>query len=232
MIRWEPKGPYAVVFSTRVGGVSEGPFDSLNLGRMTDDDPGRVEENRRRLLGEVDGEAGRLTLNRQTHSATVHRARAGGRGEPGDGLWTDDAGVPMLALAADCLPLAVVRRGGEQPAAAVLHVGWRGLLSGIVEAGAAALGGRQEAAIGPGIGPCCFEVGEEVAQPFRARFGADVMRGRNLDLWTAAERALREAGVERVERVDLCTSCNPELFFSHRRDAGRTGRQGVVALVA
>jgi len=232
MIRWEPKGPYAVVFSTRVGGVSEGPFDSLNLGRMTDDDPERVEENRRRLLGEVDGEAGRLTLNRQTHSATVHRARAGGRGEPGDGLWTDDAGVPMLALAADCLPLAVVRRGGEQPAAAVLHVGWRGLLRGIVEAGAAALGGRQEAAIGPGIGPCCFEVGEEVAQPCRARFGADVMRGRNLDLWTAAERALREAGVERVERVDLCTSCNPELFFSHRRDAGRTGRQGVVALVA
>jgi purine-nucleoside/S-methyl-5'-thioadenosine phosphorylase / adenosine deaminase len=232
MIRWEPKGPYAVVFSTRVGGVSEGPFDSLNLGRMTDDDPERVEENRRRLLGEVDGEAGRLTLNRQTHSATVHRARAGGRGEPGDGLWTDDAGVPMLALAADCLPLAVVRRGGEHPAAAVLHVGWRGLLSGIVEAGAAALGGRQEAAIGPGIGPCCFEVGEEVAEPFRARFGADVMRGRNLDLWTAAERALREAGVERVERVDLCTSCNPELFFSHRRDAGRTGRQGVVALVA
>jgi len=232
MIRWEVKGPYSVVFSTRTGGVSEGPFDSLNLGRMTDDDPERVEENRLRLLREVGGEPERLTLNRQTHSATVHRARAGARGEPGDGLWTDEPGLPMLALAADCLPLAVVREHGERPAAAVLHVGWRGLLLGIVQAGAAALGGRQAAAIGPGIGPCCFEVGEEVAEPFRARFGADVMRGRNLDLWTAAERALRNAGVEHVERVDLCTSCNPELFFSHRRDAGLTGRQGVVALVA
>ena len=232
MIRWDPKGPYSVVFSTRVGGVSEGPFDSLNLGRMTDDEPERVDENRRRLLREVGGEPGQLTLNRQTHSATVHRARAGRRGEPGDGLWTDEADVPLLALAADCLPIALARGRGERPGAAVLHVGWRGLLGGIVEAGAAALGGLQEAAIGPGIGPCCFEVGEEVAVPFRARFGADVMRGRNLDLWTAAERALREAGVGQVERVDLCTYCNPELFFSHRRDAGLTGRQGVVALVA
>ena len=75
-------------------------------------------------------------------------------------------------------------------------------------------------------------MGKEVAEPFRARFGADILRGRNLDLWTAAERALHDAGVERVERVDLCTACNPELFFSHRRDAGLTGRQGVVAIVA
>jgi polyphenol oxidase len=232
VIRWEPAGPYSVVFSTRVGGISEGPFASLNLGRLTDDEPGRVEENRRRLLREVGGEPERLTLNRQTHSATVHRARAGQRGEPGDGLWTDESGVPIVALAADCLPLALVRESGERPGAAVLHVGWRGLLQGIVEAGAAALGGRQEAAIGPGIGPCCFEVGEEVAEPFRARFGADIVHGRNLDLWTAAERALHDAGIERVERVDLCTACNPELFFSHRRDAGLTGRQGVVALVA
>ena len=232
MIRWEPGGPYSVVFSTRVGGVSEAPFDSLNLGRMTADEPERVEENRRRLLQEVAGEPERLTLNRQTHSAIVHRARAGVRGEPGDGLWTDEAGLPLLALAADCLPVVLVRGHGERPAAAVLHVGWRGLLRGIVEAGTAALGGKQRAAIGPGIGPCCFEVGDEVAEPFRARFGAGVMRGGNLDLWTAAERALREAGVEHVERVDLCTSCHPELFFSHRREAGVTGRQGVVAVVA
>jgi YfiH family protein len=232
VIRWEPPGPYAVVFSTRVGGVSEGPFDSLNLGRLTDDEPERVDENRRRLLAEVGAEPERLTLNRQTHSALVHRATAGERGRPGDGLWTEEAALPLLALGADCLPLALVRDRGERPGAAVLHVGWRGLLAGIVEAGAAALGGRQAAAIGPGIGPCCFEVGEEVAEPFRARFGDDVLRGRNLDLWTAAERALRAAGVGSVERVDLCTSCNPELFFSHRRDRGRTGRQGVVAVVA
>jgi polyphenol oxidase len=88
-----------------------------------------------------------------------------------------------------------------------------------------------EAAVGPAIGPCCYEVGEEVAEPFRARFGDDVLRGRNLDLWAAAEHALRDAGVADVQRVDLCTSCHPELFFSHRRDAGLTGRQGVIALV-
>jgi polyphenol oxidase len=88
------------------------------------------------------------------------------------------------------------------------------------------------AAIGPGIGPCCYEVGEEVAAPFRERFGDDVLRERRLDLWTSAERALRAAGVERVDRFDRCTACEAETFFSHRRDAGRTGRQGVIAYVA
>ena len=131
------------------------------------------------------------------------------------------------------MPIALARVGGDRPAVAVLHAGWRGLLDGIAAAGVAALGGRVAAAIGPAIGPCCYEVGEEVAEPYRARFGVDLVDGRRrLDLWTAAERALREAGVERIERVDLCTSCNPELFFSHRRDRGLTGRQGVAALVA
>ncbi len=232
MIRWQPSPAYEVVFSTRLGGVSEGPFASLNLGRLTDDDPAHVEENRRRLVAEAGGALERMTMNRQTHSTTVRSATAGERGEPGDGLWTDEPGLPLLALAADCLPLALARAVAGGPGVAVLHAGWRGLLAGIVEAGVAALGGRQTAAIGPSIGPCCFEVGEEVAEPYRDRFGADVVSGRRLDLWTAAERALREAGVERIERVDLCTACNPELFFSHRRDHGLTGRQGVLALVA
>ena len=87
------------------------------------------------------------------------------------------------------------------------------------------------AAIGPSIGPCCYEVGEEVATPYLARFGEGIMRGRNLDLWQAAERTLRSAGVERIERFDLCTACNPELFFSHRRDGKPRGVQGVLASV-
>ena len=124
-----------------------------------------------------------------------------------------------------------MRANGDRPAAAALHVGWRGLLAGIVQSGASALGGTLAAAIGPGIGPCCYEVGEEVAAPFRERFGDDVVRDGRLDLWTAAERALRAAGVEDVHRTDLCTCCNPELFFSHRRDDGRTGRQGMIAYV-
>ncbi len=97
-----------------------------------------------------------------------------------------------------------------------------------------AIGARKlVAVIGPSIGPCCYEVGDEVAAPFREAFGDDVVReGNKLDLWTAAERALRAAGVEQVERFDLCTACHGDRFFSHRRDHGRTGRQGVIAYVS
>lgn len=231
LIRWDAPGPYRVAFSTRVGGVSAPPFDTLNLGRLTEDDPERVEENRRRLCAGVEAEFDRLTLNRQVHSATVHRARAGSRGVPGDGLWTDEPEVPMLKIAADCLPIALARANGR-PALALLHAGWQGLLEGIVAAGVTALGqGRLRAVIGPGIGPCCYEVREDVAAPYRAAFGREIVRDGRLDMWSAAEQALRAAGCAHVERIDLCTSCHPELFFSHRRDGARTGRQGVLGAV-
>ncbi len=232
MIRWDAGPRYDVVFSTRAGGVSEGPYESLNLGRMTGDEVERVDENRRLLCAEIGTTPDRLALNRQIHSADVHRAEAGVRGTPGDGLWTDVPDLPILALAADCLPIALVRPEGEAPAVAVVHAGWRGLLGGVVGAGVEALGGVAAACVGPAIGPCCYEVGPEVAEPFALAFGADVLRGRSLDLWTAAERALRAAGVEHVERVDLCTACHPELFFSHRRTGKPRGVQGVIARVA
>ena len=239
MIRWDVAGPYEVVFSTREGGVSAGPYASLNLGRLTGDDVHRVDENRRILCAEVDADAELLALNRQVHSTLVHRARPGARGEPGDGLWTDEPGQPVLAMSADCLPIALARADGE-PAVAVLHAGWRGLLDGIVAAGAAALAtpcvsetqGRLLAAVGPAIGPCCYVVGEEVSRPFAAAFGDDVVRGRNLDLWTSAERALAAAGAEVTFRADVCTRCNPDRFFSHRRTGKPRGVQGVVARVA
>src|SRR5581483_1963752 len=225
LIRWDAPGPYAVAFSTRRGGVSGTPFDTLNLGRLTGDDPANVAENRRRLCGELGTEPELLRYGKQVHGATVRRAD--GQGEPGDGLWTDAPGEPLLVFTADCLPIALARANGGAPAVAALHAGWRGLLAGIVGAAVAALGGgRLAAAIGPGIGPCCYEVGDEVAAPYRERFGADVVRDGRLDLWSAAERALRAAGVADVHRTDLCTACRPELFFSHRRDEGRTGRQG------
>jgi polyphenol oxidase len=232
VLRWDVPGPYEVVFSTRKGGVSEGPYASLNLSRMSGDDVERVDENRRRLCAEIGADLEALALNRQIQSTTVHRARAGARGTPGDGLWTDEPDLPVLALTADCLPIALARTNGAQPAVAVLHAGWRGLLGGIAGLGAEAVGGRLAACVGPGIGPCCYEVGPEVAEPFAAAFGADVVRGRNLDLPTAAERALRAAGVETVERIDLCTNCNPDLFFSHRRTGKPRGAQGVIARVA
>jgi len=154
----------------------------------------------------------------------VHRAHRGARGEPGDGLWTDEPGIPMLALSADCVPIAVSGNGRL----VVLHAGWRGLLEGVVAAGVEAIGGGDAAIVGPAIGPCCYEVGPEVSE----RFEADLTRNRRLDLWTAAERLLRACGVPRVERVDLCTHCNPQLFFSHRRDGKPRGVQGVIGALA
>jgi polyphenol oxidase len=232
---WDAPGPYRVAFSTRVGGVSEGAFESLNLGVYTDDEAENVYENRRLLCARVGVETETATMPWQYHSAVVTKADGRGIVTPGlefercDGLWTDEPGRALVTLSADCLPIALARANGT-PAVAALHVGWRGLLAGIVESGAAALGGgKLAAAIGPGIGACCYEVGDEVAAPFRERFGDEVVLGRNLDLAEAAERALRAAGCETVERVGLCTSCEEELFFSHRRDRGRTGRQGIVA---
>jgi len=233
ILRWEAPGPYEVLFTTRQGGVSEGPFESLNLGKAVGDDPDCVDENRRRVCAEAGADPELLTLNRQRHSATVHRAEPGSRGVPGDGLWSDRPGQPMLALSADCLTIAVARTNGDAPALAVLHAGWRGLLEGIVEEGCASLGdGKLAAAVGPAIGPCCYEVGEEVADPFERRFGRGLLHGRKLDLWTAAERALRAAGCVDVHRFDLCTRCNPDLFFSERRTGRPRGTHGVLGLVA
>lgn len=228
ILRWDVDDRYRVAFSTRQGGVSEGRYASLNLGLLTADEPANVEENRRLLCAEVGADPGRLALNRQVHGSTVRRAQAGERGEHADGLWTDEPGVPLLAMTADCLPVALARTNGGEPRLGVLHVGWRGLADGVIASGVETVGGRLAAAIGPGIGPCCYEVGPEVAE----RFEAELLHERNLDLWTATEQALRAAGVADVERTDLCTACHPDLFFSHRRDRGTTGRQGVIGLVA
>jgi len=238
-IEWTAPGPYRVAFSTRVGGVSHGPYSSLNLGMLTDDDPACVVENRTRLCEAVGADPDGATMGWQRHGATVTRAQPRGIVTPGtvydhcDGLWSDEPGRAMLLLTADCMPIAIARADGPGPAVGILHAGWRGLLGGIVAAGVRALGrGRLAAAIGPSIGPCCYEVDEDVAAPFREAFGDDIVREGRLDLWTAAERALRAAGCGSVDRVDLCTACGGERFFSHRRDHGRTGRQGVVAYVA
>ena len=237
MIRWD-RGPYAVAFTTRVGGVSGGVFESLNLGALTDDDPLNVVENRRLACEAVGADAATATMAWQHHSAEVRLAEPRGVVTPGtqfdrcDGLWSDEPGQAMMLVTADCLPIALGRANGSKPALSVIHAGWRGLLAGIVAEGAKTLGGgKLTAAIGPGIGPCCYEVGEEVRGPFRAAFGDDVVTDGRLDLWSAAEQALRAAGCDEVERTDLCTFCHPELFFSHRRDRGRTGRQGVIGYV-
>ncbi|HET9185900.1 MAG TPA: polyphenol oxidase family protein, partial [Solirubrobacterales bacterium] len=142
-----------------------------------------------------------------------------------DGHIVSEAGLAPLVFVADCLPVALRGPGGV----AMLHAGWRGLAGGILAAGAEAVGAT-DAAVGPGIGGCCYEVGEEVLAAFED-LGPGVARGRMLDLDEVARRLLGRAGIERVESAGLCTSCHPELFFSHRRDRGRTGRQAGLAWI-
>jgi YfiH family protein len=136
-----------------------------------------------------------------------------------DGHVIVDPGMAALVFVADCLPVALAGPGGV----AILHCGWRGLAAGIVARGAEAVDATH-AAIGPGIGPCCYEVGDEVLDAF-AGLGDEIASGHMLDLPEVARRLLDEVGVEQIESAGLCTSCEEELFFSHRRDVGRTGRQ-------
>ena len=178
-------------------GSASAPFDTLNLGRLTDDDPERVGENRRRLCAEVGTDAGALSL-RAAGARGGRQAGSGAPDEPGDGLWTDTPGQPLLVFTADCLPVAIVRANGG-PAGGRRRFTSAGAAcsAGIVANAVAALGGGTlAAAIGPGIGPCCYEVGDEVAGPFRERYGEEIVRDGRLDLWTAAERALDAAGIE------------------------------------
>lgn len=216
-------------FSTRLGGVSERPFDTLNLGLLTGDEPARVRENRMLLAAATGVDASDVLIGRQVHGAEVcvHTARqdADAFARPGprlaevDGHATAVAGLAPLVFVADCLPIALAGPGGV----AMVHGGWRGLAGGIVARGVEAVSATA-AAIGPGIGPCCYEVGPEVLDAFRD-LGDGIARDRMLDLVEVARRLLARSGVEEVEASGLCVSCEHELFFSHRRDDGRTGRQ-------
>jgi polyphenol oxidase len=217
------------LFTTRRGGFSGGPYASLNLGRWTEDDSRAVERNRAHVEAQIGVP---LTYTRQVHGPRVLRPTAPSDGPPieADGQATAATGVALAALVADCLPVAVAGGG----AVAMLHAGWRGLAGGVIEQGIRAL--REigapaplAAAIGPGAGPCCYEVGPEVHAVFAGRFPHS-RHGQNLDLKAIARAQLKHAGVESVRDVGLCTMCSPpELFYSHRRDGGVTGRQAGIA---
>jgi YfiH family protein len=218
-----------VFFSTRSGGVSDGPYESLNLGVLTDDEQERVFENRRRLAGGVGLDTASVAMGWQEHGTELREWE--GRpeedfGAPAadlphvDGHLTSARDVGLLVLVADCLPVALSSEDGR---IAMLHCGWRPLAGDIIAKAVQRFDQVPAAAVGPGIGACCYEVGEEVLERFADLDG--VANGRMLDLRAVVERKLRAAGVERIEHVDQCTSCHPELYFSHRRDGGVTGRQ-------
>jgi purine-nucleoside/S-methyl-5'-thioadenosine phosphorylase / adenosine deaminase len=215
------------LFTTRRGGVSEGPFASLNLGRLTADDSSHVDENRARVASATGCPRERFLYGKQVHGATVRRAtEPPGPQRPAaeeDGQATALTGHPALVFVADCTPVLLVADEGV----AALHCGWRGTASGIIAEGVSALSGHVTALIGPGARGCCYEVGEEVHEAFA---GYNARRGeRNLDLPAVIRAKLAEEGVTDVHDVGLCTMCCFGLFFSHRRDGGVTGRQaGIV----
>jgi YfiH family protein len=228
-IEFELPGARAL-FSTRLGGVSPAPYESLNLGILTGDEPDRVRDNRHRLAARAGLAPGDVAMGWQVHGAEVLEwesapENGGGYAKPGtplekvDGHATDLAGLGLLVLVADCLPVALAGEGR----AAMLHCGWRGLAAGIVQRAVASFTEPPTAVVGPGIGSCCYEVGPEVLEAFSDLAG--VADGRMLDLRAVAERKLHAAGVAGVGHVDLCTSCRADLFFSHRRDGPETGRQ-------
>ena len=234
MFRWEGDHLAAdlpgarALFTTRRGGVSSGPFASLNLGLLTDDDSDNVNENRARVAAATGCPRERFLYGKQVHGATVRRAtEPPGPDRPRtdeDGQVTVLRGHPALVFVADCTPVVLAAEG----AIAMLHVGWRPASAGIVAEGRFALGevggtGPITALIGPGARACCYEVGEEVHAHFE---DYDARRGRNLDLAAVIREQLDDA---EVHDSGLCTMCNPELFFSHRRDGGVTGRQAGIA---
>jgi polyphenol oxidase len=249
-LRWlEATMPGATaVFTTRSGGVSEAPFDALNLGILTDDAGEAVNTNRKRLAGALGFAPDRIAVAHQVHGAelvthpdpTSLRCSfasydpGGEHGEPrknaapkADGHVIMDEGAAALVFVADCVPVALSGPGGV----AMLHCGWRGLAAGIIAKGASAIKAT-DAAVGPSIGPCCYEVGPEVQAALQPPTGLKAAHmttnrpvGGPIDLKQVARARLEAAGVEHVELSGLCTSCETELFFSHRRDRGRTGRQ-------
>ncbi|NOK23003.1 peptidoglycan editing factor PgeF [Corallococcus carmarthensis] len=226
-------------FATRAGGVSEGPYASLNLGFSVGDERPRVEENHRLLARAAGARLGALCRVSQVHGDVVLEARGEADevlrptlGEA-DALWTEGEGSWVAVGTADCVPVLIVDPRGRRVAA--VHSGWKGtdleISARAVEA-LVARGSRPEdllAAVGPCIQACCYEVSAELGDRFRARFGPDVVRAGekpHLDLPLAVKSSLVKAGLKsgQVDVLQACTACDRERFFSHRRDAGRTGR--------
>lgn len=233
---------FLAAFSERTGGSSSDPFASLNVSFTVGDDPLSVAANRRRL---ADGlmvspfAVAGLAHGPRIRAVGRKRAGAGFEGPRGvvarsDGLYTSSPGVSLAVTLADCVPL--VMASPSEGRLALVHAGWRGIAAGLVERAAGLFGERREVrvAIGPAIGPCHYEVGEDVALAVAAASEAGAVTERRaghlyLDLVGTARRVLRAAGIRRVEDTGLCTACERRRFFSHRRD-GRTGRQAAVAV--
>ena len=221
-------------FSTRIGGVSTGPFDSMNLGNPNgcevQDEATNIDENYRRLLAAIDAEDRRLLRVHQVHGDRVITASADfDHHAQADAIVTEDAATVASIRIADCVPILLSRRDGRKGAA--VHAGWRGVIAGVVARAVRVIGDDQPvvAAIGPCIGFQAFEVGQPVLDAFAASFDHPPLRlagdGKGfVDLREAVRRQLVDVGVNDIDTTDRCTHRHRDEFFSHRREHGITGR--------
>lgn len=227
-----------LAFSTRIGGVSLPPYDTMNLGRSTGDRPDAVSENRLRLLAALELAPERLATAGQVHGTVVSEAKDPGHYDGCDVLLSRSPGLALAVTSADCMPILLVAPG----AVAAAHSGWRGTASGAPRAALRAILSasdmspeRVQAHIGPCIRSCCYIVGPEVASRFPEAAVSRVDGAWHLDLPTAARLQLRAEGLpdQAIADTGACTACDRALYYSHRRDAGLTGRHwGLVALRA
>jgi len=225
-----------LAFSTRLGGVSDAPYDTLNLGASTADRPDAVAENRRRLLESLDLDPPRVVTAGQVHGSAVAVVTEPGLVRNHDGLVTRVPGLPLAVSSADCLPILY----GAPGVVAAAHAGWRGVVAGIAEATLTTLcrtarvePGAAKVHLGPCIRECCYVVGPEVAVLFPEEAKREVDGRIYVSLPTAVTLRLRSAKVpaEAIADVGACTSCESTRYYSHRRDQGLTGRHwGVAAL--
>lgn len=246
----EQTGMVEHCFTTRLGGVSEGMFSSMNLSFSRGDKKEAVEENFRRLAAVLGKETGKFVFTDQTHTVNVRKVTAADAGKgltrerdyrDVDGLITDEPGLVLSAFFADCVPLYFVDT--VHHAIGLSHSGWRGTVRRM---GAVTLEAMEKAygtqpkdvicAIGPSICQDCYEVSEDVAEEFAKEFPgrereilADKGEGKyRLDLWRANTLVLKSAGVlpEHIAMTDICTCCNGKLLFSHRASHGKRGNLG------
>lgn len=227
---WPAPANVKALTTTRVGGLSRGPYASFNLGDHVDDDPDVVRRNRARLREALALPAEPAWL-KQVHGVNVVDAASAEAGTTADGAWTNQSGVVCAVLTADCLPVFLCNRQGTK--VALLHAGWRGLAAGVIEAGLQALatpGAELLAWLGPAIGPDSYEVGDAVRDAFltqdagvAACFRAHGAGQWHADLYALARRRLQARGVNAIHGGYFCTVREPERFYSYRRD-GVTGR--------
>ncbi len=239
-------------FSCRLGGVSKAPYTSLNMALHVEDDPAAVWQNRQLFLQALNLKADLLVTPEQVHGEAIVRVTADEAGKGSreyndaiaetDALITNEPGLPLMLCFADCTPIILLDPANK--AVGIAHGGWRGTVARIAQK--TVLRMQQEfgtdpqkvlAGIGPAIGPCCYEVGDEVAAKFASEFKDHETKlltkcgdSIHLDLWQANKIQLQEAGLlaSNIELANVCTACKHSWFYSYRADGGKTGRMAAV----